>query len=1086
MVKHIPTFISLLIITLSGVAQNSFLFVENKGQWTDPFQYRCDIPGGALFLQSDGIMYHFADHSARKHYHGKKEVPHDLTLKGHAYKAHFVNTNPYSHHFTSDPVKYYFNYFKGKNSERWISNVYPKKKVYYQNVWNNIDVHYYTNDEHLKYDFVVQPGGNPASIKIKYEGVGDVLLQDGSLIFKTTFSTVTEQKPFAYQMVNGEKKEIPCAFVLVNQQVNFAVGNYNKNLPLVIDPTLIFSSYTGSTADNFGMTATYDNQGHFYTGGIAYNIGYPTTTGAYETTSNPNGSSFGVTDVVISKFSPDGSSLVYSTYLGGGTTTEGTETVHSLIVNNNDELFLFGVTSSPDFPVTSGAYDATFNGGPFIDFMQNGTNFSQGTDIYVSKFNAAGSDLLGSTFIGGSGNDGVNYNTNISLYDSLLYNYGDQFRGEIMIDNEGNCYVATTTKSSDFPVVNGFQNTFGGLQDAVVFKFDPTLQNLLWSSYLGGTSRDAAYGIKTDSLNQVYVVGGTSSADFPTTPGTVNTTYQGGKTDGFIAKIDSSGNILLRSTLLGTNSFDQLYFIELDNDNDVYVYGLTQNPGAFPVLNAAYSNPNSGQIITKLDSALSTIIYSSQFGNGNGQTNISPTAFLVDICENVYISGWGGSLIQQIPLTGMPVTNNAFQSSSGDGFNFYISVFSTDFDSLVYATYFGGNLSQEHVDGGTSRFDKNGVIYQSVCAGCGSNDDFPTTPGAWSQTNNSSNCNNGVFKLSIDLPFTTAAFDPPATICKGYNFQFDNQSIGANQFYWDFGDGNTSSVEDPTHTFSTPGTYTVTLIAVDTSFITCIAYDTIFKEVTIIDNLGNQNLPAESICLGQSTEIGITAQPGYSYTWVPTTGLSDASLSNPVASPNTSTDYYVLIDNGICIDTAFQSVIVDTLIPLPDFDIAFSASCSGVDLVLQDLSLNADNVIYVVNGDTLAPGDSLINVAFSNTVNITQIATNGLCISSVSQNFTAGGFGDYFDTLIMPNVFTPFVSLGMNDQFCPVGTNGEYCYEMVIYNRWGRKVFESSEDKPCWDGYVLDTYNAAVDGVYFYILNYGDTEQNGFLQLIRH
>ena len=210
------------------------------------------------------------------------------------------------------------------------------------------------------------------------------------------------------------------------------------------------------------MTATYGYDGSLFAGGTAFNIGYPTTLGAYDTTFSGVPAS-GITDVVITRYDSTGTNLIYSTYIGG----VQAETVHSIIANKNNELYLYGVTSSLDFPVDPAAYDTTFNGGIPLNFPNNGTTFNNGTDIYVAKLNALGTNLLSSTFIGGSANDGINHKAfltgNASLdYDSLMNNYGDQYRGEIMLDSVGNCYITTSTKSSDFPTVNAFDNILDG------------------------------------------------------------------------------------------------------------------------------------------------------------------------------------------------------------------------------------------------------------------------------------------------------------------------------------------------------------------------------------------------------------------------------------------------------------------------------------------------------------------------------------------------------------------------------------------------------------------------------------------------
>ncbi len=1078
----IPSILCSISVTF---AQKKFEFIENKGQWSEPFIAKANIPGGALFLEEKGLTYHLADYSEIQNAHGKSVSPDFVpTIRGHVVKVDFLNTQNTIPTKYGEYQKHYYNYYLGNESNRWKSEIHPSTRVVRENVWKNTDIVYYSSNKGLKYDIVVQPGGNPSDIKMRFTGATKLSIENGKFEVLTTVGKIVEQEPYAYQIVNGEERVIPMSFDLKGNTLSFIVNkNYNPDLPLVIDPLLIFASYTGSTSDNFGMTATYDYDGHLFTGGFALGTGYPTTAGAYQTTTTTTGAS-GITDVVITKFSPDGSSLVYSTYIGGGTASSGTETVHSLIVNKQNELYLYGVTSSSNFPTTANAYNRTFQGGTSVAYPQNGTTFSAGTDIFVAKFNQNGTALLGSTLIGGSRNDGINVKANPNILDSLQFNYGDQFRGEIMVDDAGYCYVASSTVSSDFPVINGFQSTLNGAQDAVVFKLSPTMDNLIWSTYLGGSGKDAAYSLKIDDSLNVFVTGGTTSLDFPTTAGAINTTYSGGSADAYVVKISNNGSTLMRSSLLGTAAYDQAYFVYLDGFRDVYLYGQTASPTTFPVQNVTYSNPNSGQFVTKIDSTFSTIIYSSLFGNGSGIPNLSPTAFLVDICGNIYISGWGGSIVSGVPLTGMPVTPDAQQGSSGDGFNFYVSVFTTDFTSLKYATYFGGSLSQEHVDGGTSRFDDKGIVYQSVCAGCGGHDDFPTTPGAWSNTNNASNCNNGVFKLDIQLPFTTADFEIPDTVCSSYSYHLNNLSTGATTYFWDFGDGDTSTLFDPFHTFDTPGTYTIMLAVLDSSFVTCISRDTMYKTITIIPNKPTYSLPTIDICNGATVQIGIAPEANSDYSWNPPTYLNNPNIADPYATADSSISYVVLKDNGVCIDTILQSINVTIAFPIPGFTINPAPSCSGLVLTLENNAQNSDSVKYMVNGESIS--GNTYNINFGDSVLVTQIAYSKGCTDTLVKGIKAGSFEDYFSQVVIPNVFTPYASPGENDYFCPVGFNGEHCYRMRIYNRWGRSVFDSSDEEPCWDGRINKTTNMASDGVYYYVIEYNGIEKAGFLHLYMH
>jgi len=1084
--KRTVTLLSSFLIIFTLQAQSRYSFIENRGQWGTDFLYKADIPGGAMFLEDHGITYHMIDWSEWHNMHGNPlKMDRDPILKGHTIKVNFINSSKPSHITSSKPQSYYNNYYRGNDSKNWVSEIYPMGELVFENVWNGVDIRYHSAGGKLKYDFILESGKNASYIQLDYTGADNIRIENEALVIKTSLGEIIEEKPYAYQEVNNEKIEVRCAFLLTGSSVTFELGTIlYPDQPIIIDPSIIFASYSGSTSDNFGMTATYGAGGFLYAGGTAFGPGYPTTAGAYQTTATAGLGIAGCTDVVVTKYSPDGDSLIYSTYLGGGNATDGTETVHSMIEDSQGNLCLYGVTSSTNFPVTPTAYDITHGGGGFITFPQNGSTFNSGTDIYVTKFNSNGTALVGSTFIGGSGNDGANYNITTTLYDSLMFNYGDQFRGEIYVDSLDNVYVASCTQSNDFPTVNAYQSTYGGRQDAVVFKLDNTLSNLLFSTYVGGAGADAGYGLKLDNKLNVYFTGGTNSADFPTTPGSYDPIYNGGKADAFIASLSADGDSLYNATFIGTNAYDQSFFIEIDAYNDLYIYGQTLNPAGFPVINATYSNANSGQFILNIDSSLTNVIYASKFGNDNGTVNISPTALRVDICGNIYISGWGGNILGSTQTTGMPVTADAFQGSSGDGFNFYLAVFTTYFNSLHFGSYFGGGTSHEHVDGGTSRFSDDGYIYQSVCAGCTNNDDFPTTPGAWSNTNNSNNCNNGVFKMYFPLPAVTATINAPLSVCKDRVINFTSTTSGANYIHWTFGDGDTSSLQNPTHQYANEGAYVVTLVVIDTSFITCVSFDTAIAIVNVIDGDTTYTLPSVTICAGVQEQIGLTPDPTHSYIWSPGSTLTSTIVANPFAFPSSNTLYTLFDNDSVCTDTIYQNVLVD-LPPNAAFDYVSFIKCSGVSLKLNDLSTGADSTVFFLNNLPIPVGSDSVTLNWASSYVITLWAYNGECIDSTSLIFNSGNFGDLFN-LTMPNVFSPWVTPGVNDQFCPIGLNGEYCYKMHMFNRWGTEIWESEYSEPCWDGLHKDTDARAVDGVYYYVIEFQGGDQAGFLHLISH
>lgn len=956
-----------LFVTYAAIAQKqqSIRFIENKGQWDAPFHFKANLPGGVLFAEKDGFTYSFYNSNEYRFHDFDKQ---GTTLKLHSFKINFLNSNTFSTIRKGDAYPSYYNYFIGNHKDHWKSNVKAYKGLTYYELYEGIDLELYAQGEFLKYDIVVKPEGNLNNVKLSYKGVNKLTIdKSGNLHIQTSVNEIVEQRPYTYQIKRGKKVEIPCQFVLENETISFKIlGNYNRKADLIIDPILIFASYSGSSADNFGMTATYGYDGSLFAGGTTFDIGYPTTLGAIDSTFNGTVTQ-GVTDIVISRYDSTGINLIYSTYIGGAFA----ETVHSIVANTQNELYLYGATSSLDFPTSNNAYDTSFNGGSFISFPQNGTTFNNGSDIYVAKINALGTELLGSTYIGGSGNDGINY-TVTQTYDTLMKNYGDQYRGEIILDRFDNCYITSSTKSANFPTVNGFDDQLDGHQDAIVMKLTKDLDDLQWSSYLGGDNADAGFSLKVDTNHFVYVSGGTNSTNFPQTAGSIHNAYQGGASDGYLTKIDSNGSTIIASTFIGTNAYDQCYFIEIDRFGSIYTIGQTE--GSFPVFNANYSNPISGQFIAKYNNNLTSTIYTTVFGNGNNTINFSPSAFLVDRCQNVYVSGWGGNILGTgAPLLNMPVSNGAFQEMAGDGYNFYLFVLERDAESLLYGTYFGGNLSQEHVDGGTSRFDKDGIVYQSVCAGCGGNDDFPTTNGVWSTTNNSTNCNNGVFKFDFEIvPQANFTVDNQQG-CLPLTVNFNNTSRNISRFLWDFGNNDTTSqILNPTRIYDSVGVFQVTLLITDSI---CDVTDTAYQTITVSAPNDASTIWADrdTIIKGSGTFLHVTPDSGFTFLWdgnVPETFNRSAS---PYVTPEKTTTYTVEITNE-------------------------ATGCSYSKTI----------TVYVVEINCAEPD------------------------------------------IFLPNAFTPNGD-GENDLLL---LRGNYITEMhlAIYNRWGEKVFETTDQKVGWDG----------------------------------
>lgn len=921
--RYFNTIIFSLLLASRSIAhteckQCDLEFIENKGQWSDFISYKSSFGAGQIYFLQNGLTYNLCNLEQKNrvlHF----ASPADTIINFHAYNLSFNNFNQQVKLELDDIQTEYHNFMIGSDKSKWVSKAKSGKKVIYRDIYEGIDAEFYSVGIGLKYDLYVKPGAYVKDISLTYNGIDDISLnKGGDLVLKTSFGELIEQRPYAYQIINGVKQEVKCKYLFDEEknELGFWVASYDQEYTLIIDPTLIFSTYSGSTADNFGYTATYDENGNGYTAGSVFGVGYPTTLGAYQINfiGGPTlGGGIISPDIAITKYNTNGTSRLYSTYLGGF----GTDLPHSLVVNQDEEMYLLGTTSSANFPTTSSSYDTSFNGGVDPGYFNGiAAHYRTGSDIVVSKFSADGTQLLASTFLGGTGNDGINYNGigNYNNRGTTRYNYADEVRGEIDIDLDGNILIASCTHSTDFPTTSGtFQSAAGGSMDACFTKFKPDLDTIIWSTTFGGSGDDACYSVAIGINNDLYLTGGTVSTDMPM-PGAGRQKTLGGATDGFVYHITDDGATLLNSTYHGFASYDQNYFVEVNRTGEVVVFGQCENSQFNFIFNALYNRPNAGQFVTKFTPNLASWVWSTSFGRGLGVTDISPTAFLVDVCNSIYLSGWGSQSVndnvQAIGGTqGLDVTAGCTKCTT-DNQDFYLMVMREDASGLVYATFLGGNISSEHVDGGTSRFDRKGVVYQSVCAGCGRNSDFPTFPAnCVSPTNNSQNCNNLLYKFDLDIPTAIADFIVP-TGCNLVDLQFSNRSkeVGNDvRYFWNFGDGSSSTAINPFHAFPSPGTYDVKLLMIDSS--SCNLKDSITKRITILANTASV-LPTVTLCPNVPEQIGLSpdGDPNSVYTWIPPFALTDPAIANPFTFTNVDTNYLLLYSHENCVDTFRQRV----------------------------------------------------------------------------------------------------------------------------------------------------------------------------------
>jgi len=1145
-------------------AQEAIQFVENKGQWNTAVRFRGEVSNGVFFIQEHGhtiLQHHPADMARLQE--AKHHTNDTFLIRSHAWEVTFLNNDGSENKngtllVPEKKLPTYNNYFVGNDPINWASACSIYQTVTMQNVYPNIDVRYYTDRGTLKYDFLVKPGGSVEDILIKYTGVDGLAVKNKELVIQTSLGAFRESSPYTYQPTAAGRAVVSCNYSLKNQYLRFKVGNYDKSQPLVIDPSIIFCSFSGSTADNWGFTATYGPDGSMFAGGIVFNDAgrFPTSLGAIQ--SNFQG---GETDMCLIKLSPDGRNRLWASYLGGS----GNEQPHSLVVDGQQNLYLTGRTNSPN--------NAT--GFPVIG---NGTVAGDGFDIVVAKINATGTTLLGSRKIGGSSADGVNIATTRAL-NSLQRNYGDDGRGEIVLDQAGNVWITSHSQSGGvtpgsikFPVTTGaFQTNFGGgLQDAVVLKLSNNLSNLHFASFFGGSANDAGYVLSVNPSNgNVYMGGGTESPNLipASQTGTIIGPSLGGAIDGYLTIISPDGTQRLRTSYIGTAAIDQVFGVQFDVNGFPYVMG--QTTGAWPIQNAVFNNPAGKQFIAKLQPDLSAFVYSTAFGSGSVIPNISPVAFLVDRCENVYMSGWGGtgfgSGFTSAGTAGLPVTPDAFKSNT-DGKDFYFFVLKKDASGQLFGSFFGEdntvNGGNDHVDGGTSRFDRSGAIYQAICGNCsignGPRPNYPVTAGAWSTTNNSSGagCSLTMVKIAMNLsgvqsavrssinnvagdtlgcvPLTVAFRDTvgnaqtyewdfgdgsprvttntpnnthtfstvgtyqvmliatdPATCngkdtsyvqirvgnieanlnfnpvklapCTSFNYRFDNLSttlpgypFRANSFIWNFGDGSASVTAGSgpvLHSYAAPGSYPVTLYLVDTTY--CNAPDSLRITVTVAENVKATFTTGSIGCAPYNAVFNNTSTAAQTYQWIfgDGNGSSQAAPTHTYTTPGTYQVLLIATNPNTCnlTDTArFTIQVLDA----PQSNFSFSPLTPVPNTPHTFTNQSSTDAIRFKW--TFGNGDSLLTTSrLPITYQYLSAGTFQVCLTAYNQLDCPRVFCRTVDAAINPLVdvpaaFTP--QSGDVNSIIQVKGFGIVKLKWEIWNRWGQKVFETSDQSLGWDG----------------------------------
>ncbi len=847
----------------NGFMQNRGQVVDTDGKLRSDILFTTGSNGVSLFVGPTQLSYVFLervqpmpapDESVSRIEEARPENPASL----YRMDMQLLGANPSPRLTMSDPIDGVTHFYL-PSSPNGIISVRSYRTLTFENVYHNIDLVYSLTDAGLKYDFVVRPGGRVSDIRFHYNGALNVAVTPaGELHVRNPIGEVYEGTPVTYLGTRGSDAAAPrirSAYVIEDGIVRFDIGEYDESQSLVIDPTLQWSTYFGGINQDWCTGVSYDATGNVVVSGYTYSPNLPVSTGPFQ------GTNAGAMDAFIVKFSPLGARL-WATYYGGSSN----EFANAIATDAGGNVIVAGETMSVNFPVTPGAFQ-TVNSGIF--------------DGWLAKFNPAGTRLY-ATYIGGSGDDKA---------------FG------IATDGVGNMIVTGHTASANFPITPGaYQVIHAGVFDAFIIKFDPSGAQL-WGTFYGGSLGESGESVAVDASGNVLVTGSTLSTNFPVTVGAFQTAKLGGN-DGFIVKLDGSG-ARQWATFVGGGRNDYARGIATDASNNVVITGVT-NSTDFPTTVGAFRTFNAGgeeAFVAKFNSS-GARQWCTYFG---GVLNDGANGVGIDGLGNIAIAGFTFS-------PNLPISAGSIQSTIGGAQDGFIAKFHSS-GSRIWATFFGGN-GDDILLATASQFSGNTLV-----SGFTVSTNYPVTVGAF-QTTSNGNIEGTVSKLCDVKPVITMNRSP--NLCPGDSVTL-NAGPGYATYLWNTG-ATTQTIK-----VADSGKYTVTV----TDGTGCMGTaDTI--RVRVAPALTADAGPDKAICLGDGVVIGSPPTGGalpLSYAWTPLAGLNNPSVQQPIASPTTTTKYFLRITD------AFGCVNIDSMIvtvnPVPSVNAGpDTLICYGTGVVI--------------------------------------------------------------------------------------------------------------------------------------------------------
>ncbi|MBI2268725.1 MAG: PKD domain-containing protein [Bacteroidetes bacterium] len=791
-----------------------------------------------------------------------------------------------------------------------VTNVKQYNRVTYKNIYKNIDVVYCGDRQNgIKYDLVVQPHADPNQIQLNWKGAEHIYIdRQGGLVIKTSVNEFYESIPRVYQNINGQIVDVDARYILNGTVVTFELGTWNPEFPLIIDPwATYFSGTSGAIQSCSGSDIATDGFGNVASTGWTASGSLPVSAGSFQASYRGSG------DCFVTKFSISGA-RIFGTYFGGSSNDYG----FGLTIDGNNDILVSGKTQSGNFPTMNAG------GGAYFQAASAG-----GFDAFIAKFTPAGV-LTWSTLYGGSlADEGIDVKT----------------------DGANNVVLVGTTQSVSFPVQAPYQAVIGAgaTQNAFVVKFNSNCVRQ-WATYYGGSSRDGAVGVACNAVGDIFVTGYTSSTNFPVMSGYQMTS--GGSTDAFALKLSGANGFPVWSTYYGGSDIDHSFSIAVDGAGDVVFVGNMRSTGFIQSSGANQTIIGGGMgdaFIAKFNTSGNRL-----WGTYHGGSDWEVSAgCAIDANNNIY---WYGE-IEDSPPRSFFVSQCAYQPyryqhqpqiAGPDDEDFYISKFDPN-GTLLCTTTFGGPNEE---DGDQNPHTDIAIFGKYIYATGWVSDNFPVTSGAFQTTSvprpNGGNAFIAQLCINICQPKFIGIDNVAASqtiVCPNVPIAFTSAvnkttcSDTTLKFKWTFTGGtpNTSIVQNPTITYSTPGLYTVKLVVNNL----CQTDSVIKTNYILVQPCAiSASATGATVCPNSCANItaaGLSGTNPYTYKW--STGANTSVIN---VCPAATTAYTVTVT-----DASGNSATVAALV-----NVRFSviATTSSSNIKCNNVVKTGDAFVQVTTG----------------------------------------------------------------------------------------------------------------------------------------